>query len=223
MPNHIQNKLQIVGDPARVKEIFSQICDSDGCIDFEKIIPSPQVIKDVGEIHHGIVTAVEAKYMANVDPNPLIAVLELNSRRKASVKKEDEPAFERSCKAYEETGFVYWYDWNVDNWGTKWNAYDQPDERNATDTMYFQTAWSAPRPIISKLAEMFPDVEINLWYADEDSGCNTGHIIHKGGLSRDERFANESAKAYDLYFELHPDRRDNYVFVDGKYKHKEDD
>lgn len=41
-----------------------------------------------------------------------------------------------------------WFDWNRDNWGTKWNAYDQePIERtDDTLTIRFQTAWGPPYP-----------------------------------------------------------------------------
>ena len=46
-----------------------------------------------------------------------------------------------------------WYDWRVENWGTKWDGYDGriSDDGSA---FTFDTAWAPPLPIIKKLAEI---------------------------------------------------------------------
>ena len=36
------------------------------------------------------------------------------------------------------------------------------------------TAWSAPIPVIKKLSEMYPNIELTLEFADEDLGQNCG-------------------------------------------------
>lgn len=46
-----------------------------------------------------------------------------------------------------------WYDWRVENWGTKWNGYDGRISDDGS-TFTFDTAWSPPLPIIKKLAEL---------------------------------------------------------------------
>ena len=54
----------------------------------------------------------------------------------------------------------------VDNWGTKWNAFDiemvfdGEDDEDEEVCYDFNTAWWGCVPVIDKLAEMFPDVEI---------------------------------------------------------------
>lgn len=222
MPNHIQNRIQIVGPKERVAEIFNLLKGDDCQIDFDKIIPCPQVIKDVGEIHSGIETAVKAVMGAPLDKNPLLAALQARSRENVTLNDDDRPAYDRALKAYQETGYAYWYDWNVDHWGTKWNAYGQNDQRNTEDTIFFETAWSFPEPIVRRLAQIFTDVEI-LWdYADEDSGSNTGKIICRNGRVYLSKLENQSKEAYDLYFELHPGRIKDYVLVGDTYEYKED-
>lgn len=73
-----------------------------------------------------------------------------------------------------------WYDWSINNWGTKWNSnYSSVDAENRTFT--FETAWSAPVKVINRLSREFPDVKIVHEYADEDIGCNCGTIVYKGG------------------------------------------
>ena len=64
-----------------------------------------------------------------------------------------------------------WYEWSISNWGTKWNAYDTSVEGN---TVIFDTAWSAPKPILEELSLMFPEVSFYHEYADEDIGSNCG-------------------------------------------------
>lgn len=54
---------------------------------------------------------------------------------------------------------IFWYNVNTANWGTKWNAFEvvwDEDEH----AVYFQTAWSDVEPIIEKLANKFPDIEM---------------------------------------------------------------
>ena len=46
-----------------------------------------------------------------------------------------------------------WYDWRVQNWGTKWSGYDGRFNDDQT-AFTFDTAWSPPLPIIKKLAEI---------------------------------------------------------------------
>lgn len=223
MPNHIQNRLKIVASPERVKEVFAAMSDEDGFIDFEKIIPSPQSIKDVGEIHYGIVDAVKNAFGAPLHSNDLIASLQAQNRAKNKLKPEDHDAFIKACVAYKETGFCYWYDWNIAHWGTKWNAYDQPDKRDTKDTRHFNTAWSCPVGIVNKIAELFPDVEMFWDYADENSGSNTGRIKIKNGDANADQPKNQSKGAYDIYFDLHPDRISDYELIDGKYQYKEEE
>ncbi len=59
------------------------------------------------------------------------------------------------------------YQWCIDNWGTKWNAYDQEvDYCNGYIRAEFYTAWSPPRAVFAKLCELYPDVEINISYEE---------------------------------------------------------
>jgi len=77
----------------------------------------------------------------------------------------------------------HWYDWNVRNWGTKWDVAihdkdEYPDtelmEESETSLAYrFNTAWSPPTEAISKLSEQYPDLDFELSYEEETGwgGC----------------------------------------------------
>lgn len=71
-----------------------------------------------------------------------------------------------------------WHDWSVKHWGTKWNACEAYAGHTGIE---FETAWSAPEPVIKKLSKMFPDVVIEHWWADEDIGYNCGRRKYLNG------------------------------------------
>ena len=60
-----------------------------------------------------------------------------------------------------------WYDWRVDNWGTKWEIYDADCRRLNANTLelYFYTAWSPPFKVFDKLVDM--GFEVTARYLDE--------------------------------------------------------
>ena len=64
-----------------------------------------------------------------------------------------------------------WYDWRVQNWDTKWDAYDVvvTDDDPENLEVEFNTAWSPPEAICHELREQYPDVSIS-WFYDEP-GC----------------------------------------------------
>lgn len=73
-----------------------------------------------------------------------------------------------------------WYNWNINHWGTKWNGYSV--ERPDPETLKFESAWSHPYPVIEALSRLFPEVEIEVAYADEDRGSNCGKYTIEAGL-----------------------------------------
>lgn len=52
-----------------------------------------------------------------------------------------------------------WYDWQCDNWGTKWNAYSQSllERDTYTVKIQFDTAWSPPTPVIEALEKLIEE------------------------------------------------------------------
>ena len=61
----------------------------------------------------------------------------------------------------EKEGIPSWYNWNISNWGTKWNASvdDIFYEEGSTEVTYrLSTAWSFPSPVINTMIEMYPNL-----------------------------------------------------------------
>ena len=67
-----------------------------------------------------------------------------------------------------------WYNWRCTNWGTKWNAYEVEiewdEEYKECIEINFQTAWSPPEGVMTKLREKFPDVSFQCFYDEPGMG-----------------------------------------------------
>jgi hypothetical protein len=62
-------------------------------------------------------------------------------------------------KELKQQGIPDWYNWNVENWGTKWNAHCEIVDFNGGDAVFhLETAWADPRPVIHKMIEMYPNL-----------------------------------------------------------------
>ena len=59
-----------------------------------------------------------------------------------------------------------WYHWCIHNWGTKWEADVTGFEVQDYDTLEieFQTAWSPPEGVVTKLREKFPELTFQCFY-----------------------------------------------------------
>lgn len=72
----------------------------------------------------------------------------------------------------EDKAWFDWYTWHTKYWGTKWGAYDAYIKIGRTYiTFVFNTAWSAPIPVIDKLVRTI-NHDVSYRYADEDYGSN---------------------------------------------------
>lgn len=93
-----------------------------------------------------------------------------------------------------------WYDWSVDNWGTKWNAYGYGSEsiEFKPGRVWFLTAWAAPHPVIRMLSKMYPDLEITHEWANEDYGSDCGRIVYRGGEQLDEYYPEYNEDILDF-------------------------
>lgn len=110
-------------------------------------------------------------------------------------------------QAMAETGYSDWYPWSIDNWGTKWGAYQFASvaEDSARFEFTFQTAWSFPTPIFEALEQEFPSLDFECLTFDEGSNfAGRGHF----GSSDGERFAicDTTDELYELVYGHAPER-----------------
>lgn len=124
----------------------------------------------------------------------------------------------QQCK---EEGRPTWLDWNIKNWGTKCDGYNfnQINEK----CFSFQTANSSPDPIFKGISLIYPSIIFEISFADEDLGYNLGRYKIRNGDAFDFNYpAGGSKEAYELLFEIKPEVKDYFKFVNGNYIYKEE-
>lgn len=93
----------------------------------------------------------------------------------------------------ERFGFADWYGWQINNWGTKWNAssvYWSDDN----DFVSFNTAWSTPFDLLVALSKKYPQATFEIEYADEDFGYNVGRYVLQNGEEIDTEIPEGGSK-----------------------------
>lgn len=182
MPNYVINKVVINGSVETISKVKKQILnydDGEGNVSdfsFQTIIPRPKSL----DIENSTMVDKAIEYIrANDDEKALIK----------STYFQDKEYYEKyislANKAIENIkkyGYKDWYDWNRNNWGTKWDAMEvSVDADDTTISLDFQTAWSTPEPVFLELAKQYPDITIQVEYADEDLGHNCGTYTYEDG------------------------------------------
>jgi hypothetical protein len=192
MPNWVINRLSIEGNHQEVEKVYSHISDGGRVIDFEKIIPMPPSLRIESSTNSDIGFAI-VLYQETGDSKYLEEILSRNWTANYGIhtiedlidyfsKKEDyDKILEIGKITYENKinyGYKNWYNWAIDNWGTKWGASESYIENGE---IVFETAWSTPLPVIKRLSELFPDLTLKVRFADECVGDNCGEYHLKGG------------------------------------------
>ena len=154
MPNHVDTIMVVEGPEKDVQKFIDQHIKDDS-FDFSTIAKMPEELD------------------GTVSPPP--RTLEEASRDPFlwgdATKEEIEEArqkvinqFKNQNRYEKEFGANNWYDWNCQNWGTKWNAYSYEEmEREAGLFKFtYQTAWDMPRPLLLKVSEINPSLTITV-------------------------------------------------------------
>lgn len=177
MPNWVFNYLTIEGDSQSIAKVKQQLGKP-----FTVAIEN----RDMGDINaHGYPTKVKQVEYSN----PVFAFHNIINYKDMGITDE-----EYACQPTRSELEVNdpnwwadterlrvidksWYSWNITNWGTKWDVAIANDDKysdteitmDSADTIgyRFNTAWDSPNPVIVKLSEQYPDLNITLSYEEE--------------------------------------------------------
>ena len=109
--------------------------------------------------------------------------------------------------------FDDWYNFRVNNCGTKWEpntysfeaSYDDDDRFIGGDiSIGMSTAWTPPRGIVRKLSELFPEAEFRITYV-EPGCCFMGEEHFSNGEQTYQMYSEDLKKikeAYPEYWEF---------------------
>jgi len=210
MPNHVTNIIEFHCSKDKFQSIAEYVKKDDsflGSVDFNKLMPMPESLNiecgsrgDQGFKMYKEYLNRLALFSAPEDIRHL--------RQEYLDKVKDDPEiFELGEKYYwnlKNHKATTWYDWCINNWGTKWNAYDCQQVDAEAKYLQFNTAWSGVPNILSLLSEKYPDVQITYKWADEDIGYNVGIATFIDGELKDyESIPGGSKEAFELAAEVH--------------------
>ena len=157
MPNHCHNRVTIYGSGNDTDETRAQIAKLKQIFEdentFTQIIPEPDW-PNIPLSKHDSSNWLHPK-RGEVGELPVKVEEYGTSYRFKSTDKPDDR----------------WYDWRLQNWDTKWDAYDVEvtDDDPECLEIEFNTAWSPPEAICNELREQYPDLSVS-WFYDEP-GC----------------------------------------------------
>ncbi len=178
MTIHISNNVQIFGQKDNIKlfweKHFQKITDNTYEFDFNTIIPMPQSLQaseacwetDLGIAYWRMMLGDNQAY------KPLI---QQKWAKHAHVKtaedflifcEDHDSILEKGKKAILdkiEYGFFYDYEWALENWGTRTNAYCTFVDFNENQFVFF-TKCSPPIPVFNRMAALWPTLRFDILY-----------------------------------------------------------
>lgn len=182
MPNWCYNRLELNGSADAIRAfrdgmkafVESQNANPNDPVDtdefdFNFLVPMPSDIRNTTSPRPR--TEAEIRQMAEDykwDEETL------KWRLETAITEEQKAKYESLKESY---GVETWYDWAIREWGTKWNACNSELVRDEPTSLLwrFETAWSAPEPILAAIAVKFPDLKV--LSAHEFEG-EEGRVLH---------------------------------------------
>lgn len=209
MPNWCDNELAIIGPAESLTKflqgflpngLFQQVFPTgiqklgsvynfpgeDDGLNFEFIVPVPESLRAVDK------GSDEMFYrILHTDESAHFSTREEAWEHFVNRDPRDEDELRAIAGTYkrnlEEHGYLTWYDFQIKNWGTKWEG--QLVSIKATSPrrveLRFDTAWSPPEPLILSAAKLFPVLKFDLKYWEGGGGFKGRltildyHIINK--------------------------------------------
>lgn len=196
MPNWTGNRLSIIGlvedinlfEADRLAALKAHDCDMEQCITFHMVLPIPNELKGTHggprPMREPEIRQHAAQY--NWSEESLQAALENQMTDELEAKLDELKA---------RHGADNWYDWCINNWGTKWDACHAAIERvpyvlagpQSKDRVEisFDTAWAAPERVIHALVRKYPNLNFVHSYSyesEENTDFTVDYRMNEGVL-----------------------------------------
>ncbi len=187
MPNWCYNEIEMKREDAE-KYLLAMRKDKDGeeklTVDFNKLIPMPEslnvtcgssnkydiyaYLSNKGEKTVAQILAENNEKALNEmfgSFSPVTEILNQMASAFLDMAKDDisksYDAGKQLVDNYTEHGATTWYDWRIQNWGTKWNACDTEIKENGDNvSVLFNTAWAPPINALNELAKHADFIDI---------------------------------------------------------------
>lgn len=190
MPNHCTNTVKIThSDTVRIKELKDKLRTTEHDFDFNAILPMPDSLnlEAGGKTDLGMAVFDDRRFAQYQTYNwfaeryPTVTTKEELGLFLAESDPETLRLGKIAVDNIKQYGAATWYEWAIENWGTKWNAYEVTYynwESDEAIEVKFQTAWAPPEGVFNKLRD--DGFAVNgYWY---EEGGEEGYIGSGDGV-----------------------------------------
>jgi hypothetical protein len=191
MPNWVYNGLTIEGNPDSVKKLMEQMNQPFS------------MVHDSWDVSTNSFMKKNTLY-----PNPVFAFWNIiKPTDMDTYMLQEDPKVDKTTFNFNGDN---WYDWNVRNWGTKWdvavssedkypdtNMEDAENGENYVVHYNFNTAWSRPMGALTKLSEQYPDLLFTLSY-EEETGWGGECEILRGIVISDSEYETKCRECDEI-------------------------
>ncbi len=166
MPNWVFNSLVIEGEASKIAEVKAQLAQP-----FE-------------EKHYNFIDGTHKTEIRN-EPLSFWNI----------IKPTDLEAY-YDAKDKPQTSEDHWYNWNIRNWGVKWDASDVyfvEESEEPTSLCYnFSTPWGVPNEAMLTLSEQYPTLTFELEFEEEQGWGGT--IVYTNGCEETTEEYNDKCR-----------------------------
>jgi hypothetical protein len=208
MPNHTANNVTITGPKDTVLAITTMAKNTSQDFSLNSFLPIPSELKN---------TSSPARIMSQSEIDDMWTEWRKKKESKCDTGPMGLHSYEKdapfglgitqqtSDELTAKCGTNNWYDWSVDNWGTKWDCYsvsewgvDSVDSETSAATIYYETAWSPITIFWQKISQQYPDCEFRHEFADEGGEFLGNETIMNGRIIDSDEFEWDSADGIEL-------------------------
>lgn len=215
MPNWVANKLVITGEDRYLSTLreqmampyelhhFESFTTTIGHQEVEGLFLLWNIVRPTNlEAYYDYDRLIEeAERRKNAPPaEPTTQTDVIDKLREAMEKTTSLDIQEFAVKFHQDLAVKQdWYNWNIREWGTKWDISDAQLSQKPGELRYeFATAWSPPQPAIDKLAAQYPKLIFTLRCLDEND-CFASEMHWRNGFME---FETELEINHGLYEEM---------------------
>ena len=205
MPNWCRNQLIVSGEKHLVKQFEDDAerkSEGDNVFTLAAFHPCPEELATAEEestssVGYHVFFAPGESAAAGILEYPWVqeAGVTTVEELKAFLKEKD-PKYEAGGRKkrdnLQQYGCASWYDWSINNWGTKWDV-DCTDANPVVElaqniwriSYHFGSAWSPPVPAIAKIASIYTRLRFELSYAESGNGFE-GRATFEDGVQTED-------------------------------------
>lgn len=171
MPDWNHNVLLLKTKPEIFDKIIKEVHSDTSDFDFNKILPQPKGLflentpaipveglaylqkNDQDKYQEVIQAAIKFnKFEKFLEWRPASLPAIVADNEKSARKPTDTES--KMIESFIATGCFSWFDWNVQNWGTKWSA-QEANINPKSQAIEFDTPWCAPTKLLQAFANKY--------------------------------------------------------------------